>query len=391
MNSILRLKPHEDRRIKSGHLWIYSNEIDVKATPFKNFQIGQLVQLESARSEFLGVGYINPNNLLCCKLLTRQKTPIDVQFLVQRIQNALALRNNIFTNPYYRLIFAESDFLPGLVVDRYGDVLVAQITAAGMENLKDIVVEALKDVIKPRAILWRNDSSTTRELEGLPKYVAAAFGDPPEKVFLEENKVQFTAPIFTGQKTGWFYDHRDNRARLQRYVMNKRMLDIFSYIGAWGVQAAVFGASEVLCVDSSESAISDIADNAKKNQVEKIVTTQKADAFEFLKHNKQKFDVIIIDPPAFIKKRKDLESGLIAYQRINEYAMQSLNAKGILITSSCSLHLSEEKFIDVLRRAALKTRRQLQILERGHQAPDHPIHPAIPETAYLKALFCQIN
>lgn len=386
----LQLKPQEERRIKTGHLWIYSNEVDVKKTPLTAFASGQLVQIISNRNETLGIGYINPHNLLCARILTRDaQQNIDQTFFEQKIQQALMLRDNLLFKPFYRLIYGESDFLPGLIVDRYGDVLVVQLITAGMEQLKAIVIAALQNVIKPAAILLRNDSSV-RSLEGLEEYVATAYGDPPDLVELEENNNKFLAPIKTGQKTGWFYDHRDNRQRMQKYVKDKRVLDVFSYVGGWGITAAKAGAKEVICVDSSVHALALVQKNAELNSLEKNVKTANADVFDYLKKlstDQEKFDVIILDPPAFIKKRKDIEAGSIAYQRLNELAVKILNPNGVLITSSCSLLLPQETLVDIMRRISVKTQRPLQILEQGHQALDHPIHPAIPETAYLKALF----
>lgn len=391
--STLYLKSREDRRLRAGHLWVYSNEIDSVTSPLKNFQAGELVQVKNDRNKMLGIGYINPATLLSVRLLTRHsREDIDETFFVTRIQKALQLRQMIFPEPYYRLIYAESDSLPGLIVDRYGDILVVQITTAGMEKLLDFIIAALKKNLNPRGILLRNDSAI-RQLEGLENYVKVIYGDVPEMIELVENGVKFHAPLQGGQKTGWFYDHRDNRARLKRYVKNKRVLDVFSYIGGWGIQAAVFGAKTVTCIDSSAVAIKQSEQNAVLNQVDSIVNTITEDAFQALKQlidNKEKFDVIILDPPAFIKKRKDQETGEAAYQRLNEMALQCLSDGGILMTASCSLHLPTEKLADIVRRASLNLNRPLQIIERGFQGPDHPVHPAISETAYLKLLICSV-
>lgn len=386
--SVLRLKKQEERRLLAGHLWIFSNEI---ATPLKGFQPGELVRVETATGRPLGIAYINPNTLLAARLLTRDANAnINQAFFEERLRQALALRESIFAKPFYRLVFGESDGLSGLVVDRYNQLLVVQITTAGMEQLKEIIIGALREVLNPQAILWRNDSSV-RELEGLPMYVEPAFGNVPETILIEENDAQFEVPILTGQKTGWFYDQRDNRARLQRYVKDKHVLDVFSYIGGWGIQAAMFGADQVLCVDSSATAIQGIQKNAELNHKAEQLKTLTEDAFVALKNlQPEKFDVVILDPPAFIKKRKDTSAGAIAYQRINELGMSLLNENGILITSSCSLHLSADMLRDAVRKASLQAKRGVQILEQGFQAPDHPIHPAIPETAYLKTLFCRV-
>jgi 23S rRNA (cytosine1962-C5)-methyltransferase len=372
-------------------LWIYSNEVDNQKTPLSEFTPGQWVDVEDSRGNFLGRGYLNPHTLLCGRILTKNpRTEINLNFLIERIQDALALRQAFFQKPFYRLIYGESDFLPGLIVDRYGDLLVVQITTAGMENLKEWIISALKTVISPQAILLRNDHGM-RAMEGLPEYVSAAFGEPGQQYLIEENNAQFLIAPWTGQKTGWFYDHRENRRQLQRFVKDKKILDVFSYIGAWSIQAAKWGAAEVWAVDSSESALQQCVQNAELNQVKPIIKTCRNDAFDQLKEfaeNKTQFDVIILDPPAFIKKRKDFSAGFSAYKRLNALALQLLSPQGVLISASCSHHLSSEELQNVVSAASVSAKRPLRIIGRGHQGLDHPIHPAIPETDYLKSLFC---
>jgi 23S rRNA (cytosine1962-C5)-methyltransferase len=302
------------------------------------------------------------------------------------------LRDRIFDIPFYRLAHGESDGIPGLVVDRYGQILVVQFNTAGMENAREHVLRALAKVLQPEGILLRNDT-TSRRLEGLAGYIETASGTVPEQVLLGEHGGQFEVPLLWGQKTGWYYDHRLNRARMLHYVKGQRVLDVFSYIGAWGLQAAVAGARQVSCIEISEPAIDYLKQNAAINQVADRIKILHGEAFERLKaltNAGEKFDMVILDPPAFIKRKKDLKQGLVAYQRLNQLAMQLLTQDGILITASCSSHLLAEVFLDTLRRAALRVERRLQILEQGHQAPDHPVHPAIPETNYLKTYFCRV-
>ncbi|MBI3344459.1 MAG: class I SAM-dependent rRNA methyltransferase [Gammaproteobacteria bacterium] len=389
----LRLKKKEERRLHTGHLWVFSNEVDVAHTPLTGFEPGQLVSIEASNGAVLGTGYANPHSLICARLVSRDPHYVlDQSLLVHRLNIALSLRERLFDKPYYRLVFGEGDALPGLVVDRYGDVLVVQLTTAGMERVKIEVVAALQKVIKPRAIVLRNDTSS-RALEGLPKYVETVLGETPEWVRLEENGVVFDVPVLTGQKTGWFYDHRMNRARMQHYVKDRRVLDVFSYLGGWGVQAAAAGASEVLCVDSSQSALAQLRHNAALNGVTERVTGIQADAFDALKSlraERQKFDVVILDPPAFIKRKKDLKQGLQAYHQLNQMAMQVLAKDGILISASCSYHLESNALQDVLLQTSRHVDRNLQILEQGQQGPDHPVHPAIPETRYLNAFFTRV-
>ncbi|MDH4653316.1 class I SAM-dependent rRNA methyltransferase [Pseudomonas sp. JS3066] len=385
----LRLKANADRRLRAGHLWVYSNEVDVVATPLNLFQPGDQAILEAAGGKPLGVVAISPNNLICARLVSRDtKHTLDKSLLVHRINVALSLRERLFDKPFYRLVYGDSDLLPGLVVDRFGDHLVVQLASAAMERNKAAVLDALVQVLKPRGVLWKNDSSA-REAEGLERYVDTAFGVVPEWVALEENGVKFEAPVMEGQKTGWFYDHRMNRARLAPYVKGKRVLDLFSYIGGWGVQAAAFGASEVFCVDASGFALDGVERNATLNGVAEQVTCVEGDVFEALKELKaaeERFDVVVADPPAFIKRKKDLKNGEAAYRRLNEQAMRLLNKDGILVSASCSMHLPEDDLQNILLNSARHLDRNIQLLERGGQGPDHPVHPAIVETRYIKSL-----
>lgn len=385
---VLRLKKNEDRRIRAGHLWIYSNEIDTSASPLKSFTPGQEVQVVAQDKTILGVAYVNPHSLITGRLFSRHPSDqLNLDFLVPKIKTALALRERLFPKPYYRLIFGESDGLPGLVVDRFGDALVAQLNTAGMDLKKDLIVDALRDALPDiQSILLRNDSPS-RLQEGLATNVEAAFGTPPEKILLEENNTSFYAPLWEGQKTGWFYDHRLNRSRMAEYVKDQRVLDVFSYLGGWGIEAACFGAREVLCIDASPLATRWIQDNAELNKVQDKVKVLCDDAFDALKklnQEKEKFDVIILDPPAFMKKQKDRKEGLLAYQRINELALKLLSPDGILASCSCSMHMSYDDLMQAIRRASLNAHCEVQVLERGHQAQDHPVHLAIPETDYLK-------
>jgi 23S rRNA (cytosine1962-C5)-methyltransferase len=389
----LRLKANADRRLRAGHLWVYSNEIDVAATPLHGFAAGDQAILEAAGGKPLGVVALSPNNLICARLLSRDvKHVLDKSLLVHRINVALSLRERLFDQPCYRLVFGDSDLLPGLVVDRFFDILVVQLASATMERYKDEVLAALIQVIKPSGILLKNDSAA-RDAEGLERYVDTVFGVVPEWVALEENGVKFEAPVIEGQKTGWFFDHRMNRARLAPYVKGKRVLDLFSYIGGWGVQAAAFGASEVMCVDASAFALDGVERNAALNGLSEQVACIEGDVFAALKELKnaeERFDVVIADPPAFIKRKKDLKNGEAAYRRLNEAAMRLLNKDGILVSASCSMHLPEDDLQNILLTSARHLDRNIQLLERGAQGPDHPVHPAIAETRYIKSLTCRL-
>ena len=387
----LILRKNEDRRLRAGHLWVFSNEVDIGRTPLKAFQPGDLVEIQSAGGHAIGSGYVNPNSLIAARILSRDPQHLpDRSLLVHRLNIALSLRERLYAKPYYRVVFGESDGLPGLVVDRYDDVLVCQITTAGMERLKADIVAALEKVLKPAVIVFRNDVGI-RELEGLPLYVETAVGTAPATVRVEEHDRKFEAPLEGGQKTGWFFDQHDNRARLLRYVNGQRVLDVCSYVGGWSVQAATHGASETVAVDSSATALEWVQKNAAANRVS--VATLQADAFDALKDLKdrgQKFGVVVLDPPAFVKRRKDLAAGKDAYRRLNQLAMQVLDRDGMLISCSCSHHMSGEDLLGAIQTAARHLGRDAQVLEQGMQAPDHPVHPAIPETSYLKAFYVRV-
>jgi 23S rRNA (cytosine1962-C5)-methyltransferase len=387
----LRLKRNEDRRLNAGHLWIFSNEVDTQQTPLAKFEPGGLVRVLAHNDRALGLAYVNPKSLISARMLETWQVP-DAGWLTKRIRTAMSLRERLYSKPYYRLVYGESDGLPGLVVDRYGAACVVQIGTAGMERLKSQIVEALERVLGCESILFKNDG-TLREMEGLTNYVETAKGRFDEYGSVIEDGLEFQAPLAEGQKTGWFFDQAANRRALEKYVRKgARVLDVFSYVGAWGVRAARSGAREVLCVDSSAAALELAAKNAERNGVK--LGTVKGDAFDVLEDLAKKgsrFDVVIIDPPAFAKRKKDHPKALAAYKRLNQLALRVTAEDGILVSCSCSHHVSAEELQDALAKAARAADKQLQILEMGGQAPDHPVHPAIPETRYLKAYFCRVN
>jgi 23S rRNA (cytosine1962-C5)-methyltransferase len=389
----LILKKDEDRRLRAGHCWVYSNEIDTTKTPLKDLPPGEPVALVSHRGQWLGWGYANPHSLICARVVSRDRAhPLDRSLFVHRLNIALGLRERLYQHPCYRLVYGEADGLPGLVVDRYGDVLAVQLTTAGMERQREAIVDALQKVLKPTAILLRNDTST-REPEGLPAYVEVVAGTLPETVEVREGNERFHVSLSEGQKTGWFFDQAANRDRLLKYVPGKRVLDVFSYVGAWGIRAAAAGAAAVTCVDSSQRALDGVLGNAALNNVADRVSVQRGDAFAALKALKlagERFDVVVLDPPAFIKRKKDQKEGQLAYRRLNEAALGLLEREGVLVTASCSFHLSGDELLRVAQLSARANDRSLQMLEYGQQSPDHPIHPAIPETAYLKAYYLRV-
>lgn len=363
--------------------------MNVKQTPLKNFQAGEQVLVQSAHGLTLGVAMINPNNLICGRLVNREAGALDAKLLLQRIQSALSLRERCFSKPYYRLVYGESDFLPGLVIDRFGDYFSVQTNTAGMDQLQPVIVDVLQKLFKPKAIVFKNDSGA-REMEGLEKTVVVASGKLPDLVELEENNTRFLTSLTTGQKTGWFYDHRNNRREMQALVKAKTVLDVFSYVGGWGVQALQAGAKSVTCIDSSQAALDIAKQNATLNQQQEKFSSLCGIALDVLKSliaEKQLFDVIILDPPAFIKKAKDKKKGEDAYHHYNQLALRLLKPEGILVSASCSMHLKRDELMNVIRVAGTQLNRDAQVFYQGGQGPDHPVHPSIPETEYLKAIF----
>ncbi|HFD38601.1 MAG TPA: class I SAM-dependent rRNA methyltransferase [Anaerolineae bacterium] len=388
----LYLKKQEERRIRAGHLWVFSNEVDSARSPLARFMPGEQVELRDSRDRVLGLAYVNPHTLICARLFSRRGQRLNRDLILVRLRRALAVRRRRYANDCYRLVFGEGDGLPGLVIDRFGDTCVIQITTAGMERMKDDIVAALDALLHPAHVVLRNDTGI-RLLEGLPLYEETLHGNPPDCVTVVENGARFCINPLAGQKTGWYYDHRDNRARLAPYVKDARVLDVFSYSGAWGIQAALAGAREVLCVDESRPALAQARHNAEHNGVADRLDTVAGDAFSVLKALREegrRFDVVVVDPPAFVKRKKDLAAGMEAYRRINQLAMQLLDDDGILVSASCSYHMKTDNLLAVLRQAARNCGCGLQVLEQGHQGADHPVHPAIPETNYLKTFFCRI-
>jgi 23S rRNA (cytosine1962-C5)-methyltransferase len=388
---VLRLKRNEDRRLQAGHLWVFSNEVDTQQTPLNKLEPGELVRVLAHNDRALGLAYANPASLITARLLETWKIP-DARWFEARLRAALALRERLYPEPYYRAVYGEADGLPGLVIDRYGERCVAQLGTAGMELMKPHIRVAAERVFECETLIFKNDGAA-RELEGLPAYVEAAKGRLEDAAAVVEGGLRFRVPLAEGQKTGWFFDQSANRRTLSKYVRaGARVLDVFSYVGAWGVRAAKDGAAEVVCVDSSAHALELAVQNARQNSLS--IAARKGDAFDVLEalaQERARFDIVIIDPPAFAKRKKDLPKALAAYKRLNQLALKLLADDGILVSCSCSYHVSAEDLQDAIAKAARGAGKHLQVLELGGQAPDHPVHPAIPETRYLKAYFCRVN
>ncbi|MET1027392.1 MAG: class I SAM-dependent rRNA methyltransferase [Dongiaceae bacterium] len=388
----LRLKPGGDRRLLTGHPWIYSNEIDMNPAA-KALPAGSVVTLLRTDGKPLGTAFFNPKPLISARLLTRDPTAsIDAAFLRERLQRALALRERLIGVPHYRLAHAEADGFPGAVIDRYGDVVVVQAAGAGMEQLADPLAEALDALIKPRAILMRGEGPA-REMEGLPAYSRMLKGEIDGPVPVIEYQARFLADPREGQKTGWFFDQRDNRALVARFAAGRRVLDLYSYMGGFGVQSALAGAQSVLAVDRSELALRNAQEAAKQNNVADRFATERAEVFDYLEAagGAPRYDIVVADPPAFIKSKKDFNQGSRAYRKLARLAAGRVAPGGILFIASCSHNMPVEDFGHQVGRGLNDADRRGRILFQSFAAPDHPVHPALPESAYLKALTLQLD
>ncbi len=390
----LTLRKNEDRRLSAGHLWIFSNEVDVAKTPLTGFSPGECARVESSQGRPLGSAYVNPGALIAGRVYCQDATrPLDAELLRARLGAALALRQDLFAAPYYRLAFGEADRLPGLVVDRFGDVLAVQIGTAGMERVRADIVDVLTELVAPRGILLKNDLPG-RELEGLPRVVELAAGEAPDEAETLENGCRFVFPLAGGQKTGWFYDMRETRALAASLSAGRSVLDVFSYAGGLGVACAHAGATRAVCLDASGVALSYAAKSAALSGVAERVETLEADALSGLKDLRakgQRFGLVSVDPPAFVKRRKDMEKGLAAYRTANRLALELVEDGGFFIACSCSQHVGRDDLRKVLAGAARDAGVRLTIVRQCHQAADHPIHPAMPETEYLKGFLCRVS
>ncbi len=385
---VVTLEPGRHKRAVAGHPWIYSNEVRMDGAA-KSLARGSLVTVKASDGRALGVATFNPHTLVAARLLDRDAgRAIDSDFFGARIAQALALRRRLYDEPYYRLVHAEADGLPGLVVDRYGDVVVAQLNTAGMAALEGPIVAALTATVAPAAIVLRNDA-TGRAIEGLaeePRVVLGAIDGP---VTLRENGARFVADVLGGQKTGWFYDQRENRRFMAGLSRGARVLDAYCFTGGFGVAAAVKGADHVLGIDRSEPALALAAAAALRNGVDGRCAFVRAEVFAELARLAQageRFDVVIADPPAFVKSRKDLGAGLRGYRKLARLAARLVAPGGFLFLGSCSHNVTAEDFAEATRRGLGDAGRAGRIILGAGAAPDHPVHPFLPESAYLKAL-----
>ena len=377
----LLLKKNEARRVLRGHPWVFSNEIDdlpADAPP------GEIVDVLDSRRMFVGRGYLNPRSLIAVRLLTRKQEDIDEAFFRRKIEQARALRAGLGLGESHRAVFSEGDGLPGLIVDKYADVLVVQSLTAGIDRLADSILAALRSVYGPRTIVLRNDVPS-RELEGLVQEKRVVLGETDGLVTIEESGLTYRVDVLQGQKTGFFFDQRENRLAMAGLVAGRKTLDCFCYVGAWALTAAKHGAAGVLGIDSSERAVGLATENALLNALEaRFETGDVFDALRQFEKQKQHFGCIILDPPAFVKSRARVREAIKGYKEINLRAMRILEPGGVLVSCSCSHHIDEALFREMLIDASYSAGRPARLLELRSQARDHPMLLAARETQYLK-------
>jgi 23S rRNA (cytosine1962-C5)-methyltransferase len=374
----------KSRQARSVSPWIFANEIRMEQA--KALAPGSLVDVKGEDGRDLGTGFFNAKSLIAVRLLARQcGVAADAPFFIARLGRALALREALYDRPFYRLCHAEGDRLPGLAIDRFGDTLTVQIGAAGMEMLLDPLLAALEKLLAPKTVILRNDAPS-RALEGLPLYVRAAKGEG-RRIQVEENGARYLADLTEGQKTGWYYDQRDNRAFIAGLAKEKTVLDAYCYSGGFAILAAKAGAKETICLDSSAPALALAEENARLNKV--AVKAVKAEMFEELERlsaSGEQFDIVVADPPPFVKAKKDLESGARAYRRLARLAAQVTAKNGLLLLASCSHNIPPERFAAECAAGIVRGGRAARLIRQAGAGPDHPVHPLLPQTAYLKAL-----
>jgi 23S rRNA (cytosine1962-C5)-methyltransferase len=384
---VISLLPGRQKRAESGHPWIYSNEVTMSAEA-KALPAGGLVTVKKPDGKTLGVATFNPHPLVSARLLSRDATHrIDAGFFLRVLRRSLAIREKLFDAPFYRLVHAEADGLPGLVIDRFGTALVCQLNTAGMALLEGGLLAALDELLAPEIVVLRNDSPA-RLAEGLEPETRIAKGNLSAPVELVENGIRFTADLLGGQKTGWFFDQRDNRRFMARLARGGRVLDLYTYTGGFAVAAAVAGASEIVAIDRSEPALTLAKEAAQMNGVGARCTFRRGEAFaeaERLRATGERFEIVIADPPAFVKSRKDLAAGLRGYRKLAKLAAPLVAKGGFLFLASCSHNADLASFSEAVSRGIAEADRAARILRTSGADADHPVHPALPESAYLKA------
>jgi 23S rRNA (cytosine1962-C5)-methyltransferase len=383
----IRLKPREGRRARAGAPWIFSNEIAMDAAA-KSLAPGALVNVTGDDGREFGTGYFNPRSLIAVRLLDPVRdAQIGEAYFTARLGRALARRTAFYPSPFYRLVHAEGDALPGLTIDRFGETCVVQVTTAGMEALLEPMLAALDEVVAPAHVVLRNDAPA-RALEGLDSYVRAARGEIPARIAIEENSVRYFADLASGQKTGWYYDQRDNRAFMASLAKNRTLLDAYTYTGGFALAAARGGAKEATGLDSSAPALALAEESVAANGL-KAANFVKADVFEELERLAaagERFDIVVADPPPFVKSRKDLEAGAKAYRKLARLAASVTAPGGFLCLASCSHNMPAERFAEECALGLGRAGRAASLIRQAGAGPDHPVHPMLPESAYLKTI-----
>jgi 23S rRNA (cytosine1962-C5)-methyltransferase len=382
MKKQIVLRKNEEHRILSGHQWVFSNEIKtIKGNP----EAGDVVELLRYDEKFLGVGFFNPHSLIACRVLSKERETITFEFFERRISQALQLRKRLYPGAEsFRLVHGEADFLPGLVVDKYNEYLSIQTLSVGMDRRLTLLCDVLESIFHPKAIVERNESPL-RSLEQLPLEKGVVRGTIGQTI-ISENGVKFKVDLLQGQKTGFFLDQRENRKAIQRYALGATVLDCFCNEGGFALYAGLAKAKIVQAIDISEAAIANAKVNSAFNEVSNV-RFEVGDVFEKLPRLAEagdKFDAVILDPPSFSRNRKTVATALKGYKEINTGALRLVNTGGILMTASCSHHVTEESFLDVVEASARTAHRSLQLLEFRGASPDHPTLSTMPETKYLK-------
>ncbi len=379
----------KEQRVFGGHPWVFASDI---ARVAGEDAAGNVVRVESSRGQFLAMAVYNPRSQIALRIVSRREEPIDRAWIFNRVKRALDYRRAFADLASCRLIFAESDGLPAVVADAFGDVIVLQVLCLGMERFKKDIVDALVEALHPAGIYERNDVPV-RELEGLPQQTGLLYGAVPDRVELWENGVRFLVDVKQGQKTGYFLDQKENRAAIAPFVKDARVLDCFTHTGAFALHAARYGASDVTGVDVSQYACDCAAENARLNGMETSVRFECANAFDYLRcaqDRHERYDLVVLDPPAFTKTRSAVQGALRGYKEINLRGMKLVGDGGYLVTCSCSQHVTPPLFQQMILDAAKDSRVQLRQVEFRTQGRDHPILPASPETQYLKCGIYQV-
>ena len=394
-HTVVTLKKGEGRTLKAGGAWVYDNEIDTILGSFEN---GDIVTVHDFDGYFMGYGFINTNSKITVRIMSRHKEhPVTEEFLRERVRAAWEYRKQVIDTSSCRIIFGEADWLPGLVVDKFSDVLVVESLALGIDKLKPLILDALVDILKEDGItirgIYERSDAKVREQEGLPRY-KGFIGEPFDtKVEIVENGVKYIVDVQDGQKTGFFLDQKNNRAAIQKLCKDKKVLDCFTHTGSFALNAGIAGASSVLGVDASELGVRQAQENARLNHLEDRVTFQCADVFDLLpslEEQGEKFDVVILDPPAFTKSRQATKNAVKGYREINLRGLKLVKDGGFLATCSCSHFMDPELFAKTIREAARGAHKRLRQVEFHTQAPDHPILWAAEESYYLKFYIFQV-